>query len=115
MVKNLIAKFRANGSVLEKKTKNMHILTEELPNEVVARSEASPKKSLRLFALQCGISKSTANVEAKVLKIKPYRRRVFYQLSSPDAEESINYCRRLQQSACDRLVDPDFVFDTGEP
>jgi hypothetical protein len=21
----------------------------------------------------------------------------------------------LQQSACDRLVDPDFVFDTGEP
>jgi hypothetical protein len=49
-----VAKFRATGSVLDKKKtkKKSHILTEEKLYEIGARLEASLKKSLRRLALQ---------------------------------------------------------------
>jgi transposase len=48
MIYKLVAKFRATGSALDKKeNKKRHILTEEKLDEIGARLEASPKKSLR--------------------------------------------------------------------
>jgi transposase len=52
MIYKLVAKFRATGSVLDKKkTKKRHILTEDELDEIGARLEASPRMSLRRLAL----------------------------------------------------------------
>jgi hypothetical protein len=60
------------------------------------------------------VSKFTAHVAAKLLKLKPYRTMV-YQLLPPDAEERMNYCRWFQLSVYDDgMVDPDLVFNTHE-
>jgi hypothetical protein len=72
MIYKLVTKFRATGSVLDKKKKEKkrkkklkkkrHILTEKKLDEIGARLEASPKKSLCQLALQCGVSKSAAHI-----------------------------------------------------
>jgi hypothetical protein len=83
-------------------------------DEIGARLEASPKKSLRRLALQCGVSKSAAHVLTKLLKLKPYRTTVIHQFLPPDAEARINHCRWFQHSVYDGMADPDFVFYTDE-
>jgi hypothetical protein len=52
-----VAKFQASGSVPDKtKSEERHTLTKEKVDEIVARLEASLKKSLRQLPLQCGVS-----------------------------------------------------------
>jgi hypothetical protein len=64
-----------------RKLKRRYILTEEKLDEIGARLEASPKKSPRRLALQCGVSKSAAHIATKLFKLKPYRRTVFTNIN----------------------------------
>jgi hypothetical protein len=48
-------------------------MTEEKLEEISFQLEASPKKSLCLLALQCGLAKSTAHVGRMLLKLWPYK------------------------------------------
>jgi hypothetical protein len=83
----LVAKFRAIDLVFnKKKIKKRCVLSEEKLDQIVVHSEASPKKSLRRLAVQCGMSKSAARVATKLLKLKPYRTILVYQLQPRNAE-----------------------------
>jgi hypothetical protein len=48
-------------------------MAEEKVDDIGSRLESSPKKSLRLLDLQCGLEKSTAHVATtyKLLKLRP--------------------------------------------
>jgi hypothetical protein len=55
-----------------KESRKRRVLTEEKLAGIGIRLEASPKKLLRLLALQCGLAKSTAHVDTKS-KLRPYK------------------------------------------
>jgi hypothetical protein len=69
----------------KKKLKRRHTLTEEKFVNMVARLEASLKKSLCQLALQSGVSESAAHVATKLLKLKLHGTTVVYHLLPPDA------------------------------
>jgi hypothetical protein len=115
MIYKVEAKFWATGSVLaRKKGKKRHILTKEKLDEIVARLEASPKKSLCSLSVQFRVLKLVAHIAKKLLILKLYRTNLVYQLLPRVAEEGINYCRWFQQSLYDGVVDPELMFYTSE-
>jgi hypothetical protein len=73
-IHKLIYKVRSTGSVLDKKpAKKCRVLTKEKLDEIKARLEHTPQKSLRHLAEETGISKSSAAKATKLLKLKPYK------------------------------------------
>ncbi|KAJ4439784.1 hypothetical protein ANN_07912 [Periplaneta americana] len=73
-IHDLVNKVRRTGSFSNKKRiQQCRVLTEENLDEVGARLEHSPRKSLRRLAQEVNISKMSAFVATKILKLKPYR------------------------------------------
>ncbi|XP_069683792.1 probable ATP-dependent RNA helicase DDX52 isoform X1 [Periplaneta americana] len=73
-VHNLVNKVRRTGSILNKKrVQERRVLTEEKLDEIGARLENTPQKSLKCLAQETGISKSSAAVATKLLKLKPFK------------------------------------------
>jgi hypothetical protein len=61
MILRLVKKVHSTGSFLDKKcTRQTAVLTEEVLDEIGARLERSPRKSLARFAQQAQVSKTTA-------------------------------------------------------
>jgi hypothetical protein len=50
------------------------------------RLEASPKKSVRLLALQCGLAECTAPIGTNFLKLQTYKTTVVHSLLLTDYE-----------------------------
>jgi hypothetical protein len=72
-IHKLIDKVRSTGSLLDKKpARKRRVLTEEKLDEIGARLEHTPHKSLRCLAQEMGISKSSAATATKLLKLRPY-------------------------------------------
>jgi hypothetical protein len=70
------------------KSQERPVLGEEQLDDIGNRLEANPKKLLRLSVLQCGLSKSRAHTDTKLLKkLWPYRTTVV----PPDCEVRIRY------------------------
>ncbi|KAJ4440888.1 hypothetical protein ANN_10735, partial [Periplaneta americana] len=73
-IHDLVNKVRRTGSFLNKKcVQQCCVLTEGKLDEVGARLEHSPRKSLPRLAQEVNISKTSAFVATKLLKLKPYR------------------------------------------
>jgi hypothetical protein len=69
----LVKKVRSTGSFLDKKcTRQNAVLTEETFDEIGARLEHSPRKSLARLAQQAQVSKTTAWRETKNLHLGPF-------------------------------------------
>ncbi|KAJ4436212.1 hypothetical protein ANN_18842 [Periplaneta americana] len=89
-IHDLVNKVRSTESFLNKKhVQQRRVLTEEKLDEVGARLEDSPRKSLRRrrLAQEVNISKTSAFVATKLLKLKPYRVTVVHALQPQDPEE----------------------------
>jgi hypothetical protein len=70
----LAKKVRSTGSFLDKKyTRQNAVLTKETPDEIGARLEHSPRKSLARLAQQAQVSKTTALGATKNLHLRPYK------------------------------------------
>jgi hypothetical protein len=63
------------------------VLTKEKLDEIKARLEHTPQKSLRHLAEETGISKSSAAKATKLLKLKPYKVTVVHALQPQDGHE----------------------------
>jgi hypothetical protein len=71
------------GSLLcRKPAKKRPVFTEETLDEIRARLEVTPQKSLRRLAQETGISKSSAATATKLHKRGPYKATVFHALQS---------------------------------
>lgn len=82
----IVNKVRQTGSLLDKKrtVSKRRVLTEEKLDEVGARLEHSPQKSLRLIAQETGISKTSARTATILLKLKSNKTAVVHELQPCD-------------------------------
>jgi hypothetical protein len=80
-----------------------------------ARLEASPKKSLRLLVLQCGLAEYIARIGTNFLKLQPYKATVVHSLLPIDCEARVRHCRWFQESVIIVLLDSErrFFSDDG--
>jgi response regulator of citrate/malate metabolism len=65
-----VNKLRSTGLLIDKKQKHKHqVLTEEKLDDMGARFEQTPKKSLKRLAQETGVSKSSARRATQLLKL----------------------------------------------
>ena len=114
-IHDLVNKVKRTGSFLNKKrVQQRRVLPEEKLDEVRARLEHTPKKSLKVLAQETNISKSTAAVATKLLKFKLYKVTVVHALQPQDPVCRVNFCYWFLQSIYDGDVDPGLTFFTDE-
>ncbi|PSN37379.1 hypothetical protein C0J52_19650 [Blattella germanica] len=77
------------------------VLTDERLNDIGARLQVSPRKSLTRFAAQCGISRSTVHVATKLLKFKPYK--IKPGGLDPESEEHEAYLSKFREIVSAKL------------
>jgi hypothetical protein len=77
---NIVTRLHYTESVLNEKTsRKKHVLPVEKLHDIDIQFEASPKKSLRLSILQCGLAKSTVHDGTKLL-LRAYKTIVVYSV-----------------------------------
>ena len=84
------------------------MLTEEKLDDIGARLEHSPKKSLRQLAWQCGISAT------KALHLKPYHTTDVHKISETDNCSRTWFCNWLMNTVVDGQVDSQLTFFSDE-
>jgi transposase len=73
-IHNLVNKVRSTGLLIDKKQKHKRrVLTEEKLDDIGARLEHTPTKSLKHLAQETGVSKSSARTAIQLLKVRPYK------------------------------------------
>jgi hypothetical protein len=75
-----------------KQLEGNHVLTEEKLDDISRRLENSPRKSLRLLALQSGVSMGSASTATKLLHIHPYEITVVPEIKPVDYERRERFC-----------------------
>jgi transposase len=79
-VHRIVNKVRETGSLLDRKPElKRRVLTEEKLDEIGARLEHSPRKSLRRLALETGVSITTVRTAAKLLKQHAFENVMFVE------------------------------------
>jgi transposase len=69
-VYNLVNKLTTTGLLIDKKAKHTRrVLTEEKLDDIGARLERTPRKSLKRLAQKTGVSKSCARTAIQLLKL----------------------------------------------
>jgi transposase len=92
-VHNLANKLRSTGLLIDKKQKHKgRMLTEEKLDDVGARLEHTPRKSLTRLAQETGVSRSSARTATKLLKLRPYKTAIIHALQPRDAGSRYHFC-----------------------
>jgi hypothetical protein len=80
-IHNFVNKPRSTWLLEDRKQKHKYwVLTEEKLDDVGARLEHTPRKSLKHLAQETGLSKSSAWRAAHLLKLRPYETTVIHAL-----------------------------------
>jgi transposase len=76
---NVVNKLRTTGLLIDKKQKHKRrVLTGEKLDDIGARLEHTPSKSLKRLAQETRVSKSSARRATLLLKLRPYKTTVIY-------------------------------------
>jgi hypothetical protein len=111
----LVEKVRSTGSFLDKKcTRQNAVLTEETLDEIGARLEHSPRKSLARLAQQAQVSKTTAWRATKNLHLLPYKIAQVQVIEEGDYGRRTHFCNWFLQAVHDGVLDPKLTFFTDE-
>jgi transposase len=71
---NLLNKHRSTGLLIDKKQKHKRrVLADEKLDDIGARLEHTPRKSLKRLAQETGVSKCNARRATQLLKLRPYK------------------------------------------
>jgi hypothetical protein len=79
-------------------------------DDVGARFETSPRKSLKRLAQEKGVSRTSAWRATKLLKEQPYKTTIVHALKEHDLVVNINFSDWFLRSINDGEVDPQLVF-----
>jgi hypothetical protein len=105
----------STGSFLDKKyTRQNVVLTEETLDEIGARLEHSPRKSLARLAQQAQVSKTTAWRATINLHLRPYKITQVQVIEEGDYGRRAHFCNWFLQAVHDAVLDPKLRFFTDE-
>jgi hypothetical protein len=114
-VSKLIKKWRTTGPVLDKtRHRKKTMLTDEKLEDIRARLEISPRKSLRRLSQETDVSVGSASTAVRLIKFRPYKVRFVHELKPVDAPQRIRFCNWMLKNMHDGLVDPQLLFITDE-
>jgi hypothetical protein len=110
-----VNKLRTTEFLIDKKTKHKHrVLTEEKLDEIGARLEHKPRKSLKCPAQGTKVSKSSARTATQLLKLRPYTTTVIRALQPRDPASRVRFRSSLLQSVIEGEIDPQLTFFSDE-
>jgi transposase len=105
-IHNLVNKLRTTGFLIDKKTKHKHRgLPEEKLDEIGARLEHTPRKSLKHLAQETGVSKCSARIATQLLKLRPYKTTVIHALQPRNPASRVRFCSWFLQSVVEGEID----------
>jgi hypothetical protein len=100
---------------MDKKQKHKRrVLTEEKLDDIGARLELTPRKSLKRLAQETGVSKSSARRATQFLKLRPYKTTVIHALQPRDPGSRVHFCNWFLQSVVEGEIDPQSKFFSDE-
>jgi hypothetical protein len=76
-IHNLVSKFRTGLLIDKRQEHKRRVFTEKL-EDLGARLEHTPRKSLKRLAQETGVSKSGARSATQLLKLRPYKATVIH-------------------------------------
>jgi hypothetical protein len=82
------------------------VLAEEKIDDIEARVEHTPGKSLKCLAQEIGVSKSCARRATQLLMLRPYKTTVIHALQPLDRASMVYFCYWFLQS----IVEGETVF-----
>jgi hypothetical protein len=68
------------------------VLTEEKLDDIGARLEHTPRKSLKQLVQDTGVSKFNARRATQLLKLRPYKATVIHTLQLHDPAGGVHFC-----------------------
>jgi hypothetical protein len=78
-IHNLVSKRRSTGLLMDSKQKHKRrVLTEEKLDDMAARFEHAPRKSLKLLAQETGVSKPSAKRATQLSNLRHYKTTVIH-------------------------------------
>jgi hypothetical protein len=111
----LVKKVRSTGSFLDKKyTRQNAVLTEETLDEIGARLEHSPRKSLTQLPQQGHVSKTTAWRATENLYLRQYKITQVQVIEECNYGRRTHFCNWFLQVVHDGVLDPKLTFFTDE-
>jgi hypothetical protein len=104
---NLVYKLGSTGLLIDEKQKHKsQVLTEEKLDDIGARLDHTPSKSLKRLAQETGLSKSSAKSTAQLLKLRPCKTTVIHTLHLRNAARRVHFCSWFLQSVIEGENDP---------
>jgi transposase len=98
-IHNLVNKLRSTRLLIDKKQKHKRrVLTEGKLEDIGARLEHAPRKSLKHLAQEAGKSMSSARLSTQYLKPRSYKTTVIHGLQPRDEASRVHFCSWFQQS-----------------
>jgi transposase len=92
-IHNLVNKLRTTGLLIVKKQNHKRrLLTEEKLDDIGARFEHTPRKSLKRLAQEAGVSEYSTRTAKQLLKLRPYRTTVIHDLQPRDPSSRVHFC-----------------------
>jgi hypothetical protein len=92
--------------LIDKKQKHKHwVLTEDKLDDIGARLEYAPRKSLKCLAQVTGVSKSSARRATQLLKLRQCKTTVIHALQPCDPGCRVHFCSWFLQSVVKGEID----------
>jgi hypothetical protein len=85
------------------------VLTEERLDEIAATLEHFPQTSFRHLAQKTRVSKSSALIATKVLKLKPFKTTVVHELQPSEPTDRISFCNWILRFICDGEINSHLI------
>jgi hypothetical protein len=110
-----VNKLRSTELLIDKIQKHKcQVLTEGKLDDIGARLEHTPIKSLKCLAQEIGVSKSSTRRATQLLKLRPYKTAVNLVLQRRDPVSRVHFCSWFLQSVIKGEVDPQLMFFSDE-
>lgn len=100
IVRELVAKFRETGSVMNKKRQSAHPVVNE-PIEVLVLGQVAMDNTLstRKLASETGVSRTSVQRILKKHKFHPYKIRLLQELNEDDFDRRLEFCEIMSERA----------------
>jgi hypothetical protein len=88
----MVNKLRSTGLLINNKHKHKRqVLTEEKLDDIEARHEHAPRKSLKGSARAIGVSNPSARKATLLLKLRPYKTTAIHRLQPRDSSSRVHF------------------------